>query len=625
MQAILFCDKMTDCIPMQDCPEALLPFCNVPLLAHLLRYMEKSGFESAVLLAADERVRRMLDGLKLQMPVRFARSLAALRAQSPTLLLRRLCLPDWDMGELYALCGKGAARLFHADGRPAYAELHPTGSALLEPEAAAVLEQSFFRRADNPGDYRTLQQALLAGGTGQRIGEGVRFGKESVIDSMTILGNDCIIGDGAQLEGCVLGDGVQVGAGAMLKNSVICRHVLVDRDAHLENGAVPEGAILPAHARLTQSRRLLVLPEDGICWREPRWNTPETALRAGAAVSVLSGTLAVGYSHPEGKSLAMAAAAGAVSQGARVWQIGQCALSQMLFAGRLTGCGAFLWVSGEQTIRLIPLGKEGAALSGVQTARLQRALESELSARIVTHGSVTDGSGMLPLWEEAVRTLLPETLPEIRVSCANPVLREAAERLFSGGEGEQITLTLSEDGTKAYAFSMDVGMLREEQLLLLAALSVCEMGEPLILPEYFHPAAEAFASGQHARVLRLRASSPAAEALYARQGICMDGVRLFAHVLRVLTQRKLNLRQAAGLLPKLCTVQREIPTELTRQEVESIAKQNPDTSVRIVLPPQGRLVRVRAHADSMETAAELCGLWEKKLKTADHLQGVSSD
>lgn len=619
MQAILFCDKMTDCIPMQDCPEALLPFCNVPLLAHLLRYLEKSGFEEAVLLAADERIRRMLDGLSLQMPVRSARSLAALRAQSPTLLLRRLCLPEWDMGELYALCGNGAVRLFHADGTPAYAELHPAGSALLEPAQTAALQASRFRRAENPGEYRALCRELISSGFAKhRIGEGVRTGAETEIDNTSIIGNDCIIGDRAVIEDCVLGDGVQVGAGAILRNCVICRHALVDREALLENGAVPEGTILPAHARMTESRHLLVFPEDGICWRDPRWNTAETALRAGAAMTVLGGKLAVGYGYPAGESLAMAAAAGMVSQGAHVWQAGQCTLSQLIFAGRLTGCEALLWVSGEETVQLLPFGGNGFALNGTQTSRLQRALDAELSARIADNGMLSDADGLLALWEESCRTLLPEQFPEIQVSCANPVLRTAAQRLFSGGTGERITLTLSEDGTRASAFSMEAGMLREEQLLLLCALSLQECGEPLVLPEDFHPAAEEFAARYNARILRLQNNTPsAALTLYRNQGVCTDGVKLFAHVLRVLHDRKLTLRQAAALLPKLCTVNRSLSTQLPRQAVENLSRQNPDTTVQIVFPPQGKLLHLRVHAESMEAAAELCGFWEKKLRLAE--------
>lgn len=613
MQAILFCDKVTTCIPMQDCPEALLPVCNEPLLTRLLYDLEKSGFESAWLLAADERIRRLLDTLSLQMPVQCARSLAALRADTPTLILRRLCIPEWEMGELYALSSREAVRLYHPDGTPACAELHPTGSPLLEPAAQAVVSQCRFHRADNPGSYRALQQMLLENGVKGRIGAGVRIGRDARIDEQSILGADCVIGAGAVIEDSVLGDGVQVGAGAVLRHCVICRHALVDRGASLENGTVPEGAILPAQAGMPRSRRLLALPEDGICWQEPRWNTPETALRAGAALTVLADRIAVGYSRPEGESLALAAAAGAVSQSAAVWQAGQCTLSQLLFVARETRCGAMLWVSGDVLLRLLPYGQDGQPLDSAQTARLQQALDAELSSRIVEEGRLADGSGLLPLWEERCRALLPAHIPQIRVSCADPALREAAGRLFSGGDGEEITLTLTEDGTGAAAFSLEAGMLTREQLLLLAALSFREQGEGMAIPAELHPAAEQFAMRFGVRLLRMHPGAVSAASLAARQGICNDGVRLFAHVLRVLDSRSLTLKQAAALLPELCTVRRTVVTALPRQSVEQLRRRDPSPDVQITMPPQSRLVRVLAHADSMEAAAELCGMWEKKL------------
>ncbi|MBR3629493.1 MAG: hypothetical protein IKN55_03365 [Oscillospiraceae bacterium] len=614
MQAILFCDKMTECIPLTDCPEALLPICNVPLLARLLRYLERSGFEAAVLLAADSRIRRMLDSLPLQMPVRLARSLTAVRSDTPSLLLRRLCVPEWEMGELYALCGREPVRLFTPDGSFAGAELHPAGSAFLEPEASVVPQHARFWRADNPGGYRALQQHLLGTGTERRIAEGVRIGKDAVIDSRTVIGADCVIGAGAQISGCILGDGVQIGAGAVIEDCVICHRALVDRDTVLQNTAVPEGVVCSAHAR---HRRMLRLePEDGICWQDPKWNTPAAALRAGAAMTVLDGALAVGCTDKAGESLAMAAAAGAVSQGARVWFAGCCTLSQLLCIGRMTGCGAFLCASGSGMIRLLPFGRDGAPLTTAQAERLQQALDAELSERIVDEGVLSDASGLLPLWEEQCRALVPAQHPEITVSCGEPLLRQAADRIFAGGTGGQITLALTADGTGAGAFTPETGMLTREQLLLIAALSVAEQGEPCILPADFHPAAEQFAMQEGIRILRQYTSSITAAVLSARQGILTDGVRLFAHVLRALAARKLTLAQAAALLPEMHTVRRTAVTSLTRQQVRAL-RRYAGPQMRVTLPPHSRLVRIQAHADSMEAAAELCAGWEQHLREAE--------
>ena len=196
------------------------------------------------------------------------------------------------------------------------------------------------------------------------------------------------------------------------------------------------------------------------------------------------------------------------------------------------------------------------------------------------------------------------------------MLRHAAERIFAGGTGGQITLTLTADGTGASAFTPEAGMLTKEQLLLIAALSVAAQGEPCVLPADFHPAAEQFAMRESIRILRQLPASVTASELASRQGILTDGVRLFAHVLRVLDARKLTLAQAAALLPEMYTIRRTAVTSLTRQQVESL-RRYAAPGMRIELPSHSRLVRVQAHGDSMEAASELCTAWEQHLREAE--------
>ncbi|MBD5142701.1 MAG: hypothetical protein K2K06_07385 [Oscillospiraceae bacterium] len=621
MQVILFCDKMTDCIPVKDCPEALLPVCNVSLLRYLLEYIQEKGFRNAVLLAVDERIRQLVDNMHLQIPVQFARSLAALHANTPTLLLRQLCLPDWDMGELLTLCNGGAVRLFHADSTPTFAELHPQGSVLLEPEQTEMTEYSKFQHIRTPAEYREMQQKLLTIRKFQRtrIGEGVKISRTAIIDELTIIGNDCIINRNVKLERCVLGDGVQIGAGAVLTDCVICRKAFIDEETHLENAVIPQGTVLQSNARTARTKQHCVLPEDGICEGLPRWNTAETALKAGASLTVIGNRLAIGYSHENAESLAIAAVAGAVSQGASVWLAGQCALSQLIAISKFTDCNALLWVQGERIMQIRPFRVGGFALTEQQSHRIWQALEANACERITEFGKLHHANNLLALWEDTCQKLLPEPEFEIHVSCANTQLRTVAQKLFSGGTGQRITLSLSEDGTKISAFSSESGMIRWEQLLLISLFSFQEQGEVLVLPEDFHPVAEDFASQYHAKITRLSDSnpSPAMLNLYQEQAVCTDGVTLFAHVLRVLKQKNQTLAQMAKILPEICTVQHELTTSLTRQSIEKLQRSNPDAKISIIMPPQSKLVRLRVHADSIETAAELCGFWEKKLRMSE--------
>ena len=617
MQAILYCDRKTECIPLRDCPEALLPFCNIPLLEYLLHYIEQKGFQKAVLLAPDERVRHLAESLNLKISIQYARSMASLRADMPTLLLRRLCIPDWDMGELFSLSSHDAVRILRQDGSPAYAELHPQGSVLLEPETQAVAKNSLFQYAHTPAEYRTIQQKLLSSVRTfrkKRIGEGVAFSNSAHADEITVIGNDCIIGENARLEGCCLGCGVQIGANVTLKDCVICSRAFIDSGTKLENAVIPENTVLYPDNATAKAKKHLVLPEDGICNTLPKWNTAETALKAGSALTVLGNRIIIGYSHRQGECLASAAAAGASSHGASVWLAGMCALSQLIWLAEITDCQVLLWIQGEKIMQIKPFNAGGFPLSEQQAHRVWQALEAETCCHALQSGTLRHAEALLALWEDSCRNLLPPPEFEIAVSCSNPSLRLTAQNLFSGGTGQRVTLSLSEDGTSISAFSSESGMIRYEQLLLLSLLSVQEQNQPLALPNHFHLSAEIFASQHHAEIKRVSSADSPEARLYRKQGICTDGIKLFCHVLRVLYQNHLSPAQATAVLPELCTVQHEMTTSLSRQSIEQFRLSNPDSRISIVMPVHSKLVKLRAHADSVEMAAELCGQWEKKIR-----------
>ncbi|MBE6850221.1 MAG: hypothetical protein E7504_00555 [Ruminococcus sp.] len=621
MHAILFCDGQVSCIPVNAMPEALLPYCNIPLLAHILRYCEQSGITDITLVGADRSTRRFADSLPVQPQLHYAEPADSLRTEAPTLVLRRLCLPQWDMGELHSFAAAAPVRLLHADGSPTDAELHSVGSTLSTPEKAVTVILSEFPRPETPSDYLRMQQNLLDAPRMShfRIGQGLRTGKQTEISESCVIGSDCIIGDHAVLEDCVLGDGVQIGAGTVLRRCVICRHALIDRQMTLEDAAVGQGEIVSTHSKTPQKRLFCVDEQDGIHEGLPRWNTVETALQTGAAMTALGMRIAVGYDRKTSEPFALAAASGAAAQGAQVWNCGVCALSQLIHCGKTADCDSMIWVHGDSVQYLTVRGADGFALTSAQNRRLLQALEGGLSTRIAECGKIHSAQAFHSLWESECRKILPEPRFTIEVCCGNPLLRETAQRLFSGGTGDRIVLNLSDDGTQASAFSTESGMISHDSLLLLSLLSFREKGEALALPAQFHPAAEAFAAHFGGRILRLHtpAVTPTAAKAFARQGVCTDGILLFCHILRILDTRHIPLAAAASLLPTMHTARREISTRLSRQTVEKLRRSNPDRAVRLELPTNSGILRLMAYADSMETASELCSLWEKKLRAAE--------
>ncbi len=609
MHVYLFCDKSADFLPMPSLPEILLPYGNIPMLSHILRYLESEHIPHVTLIHADAQVRRTAEALPLHMDLSYADT--PLRADAPALVLFRPCLPPWDFNALYALSGAAPVRL------SASAALLSTGAELAMLENCLYHEMPAFRPAETPEEYRNLQQKLAKDKKYRhfRIGQGVRMGKHVQISDSSVIGNDCVIGDHAVLEDCVLLDGVQIGAGAELRRCILCRHALIDRDVQLEDAVIGEGEILPSYRNTTIQRHFSLDTRDGIHEGLPRWNSISTALQAGAAMTAIGMCIAVSADTEAALPFADAAIAGAVSQGAKVWDGRICARSQLISIGKTAGCDALLWVQGDGVFRLHPYGKLGLPPDETQYKRILQALEAKFSTRIVPCGKRHDTQPFLTLWEDRIRHILPEHHAAVEICCGNRMLRKTAESLYSGGTEERIVLNLSEDGTTCTAFSQESGMVRHEQLLLLSLLSFREDGEALAIPAQFHPAAEEFAAWCGGRILRMHAPavSPMAAKRFAEQGVCTDGILLFAHILRILEMRHMSLADAVKLLPDFCTMRTEISTTFSRQAVENLRRRNPDRSIRIGLPDRFGMVQILAHAHSMEAAAELCDFWERRL------------
>ncbi len=620
MKAYLHCAEHAAVFPQRTCTEAMLPFCNMPLIAHILSFLEQQDFDAAVLLDADARTRAFVTELtgrqtSCRMDVQFAASAGLSPADMPALVLRRLCLPLWDMGELRSLGEADSVTLLQRDGTPAFAELHRIGSPLTPPAKTAAVSLSRFPQVQDAADYLALQRQLLARPAMERfrLGEGLSVGKDCQIGTDCVLGSDCILGDHVVLEDCCLGDGVQIGANVRLKGCVIGSGALIDRDVRLEGGIVPPGHVQTADSAAFRCTCTLHA-EDGFCRGLPRWNNAPTALQAGAAMTVLGKQLAIGCNTPAARGLALAAAAGAVSQGGTVWDAGICTLSQLVYVGETAGCEGLLWVEGDSVLRLEPRTAGGFPLTAAQRRRLERGLDGGISGRIGQQGRLEDAAPLLTLWARDCRRLLPAMPFDIAVSCGNAVMRQAAEGILPQGTGERIVCILSEDGTQVRAYTDAGGMVQWEQLLLLSLLALRERREALALPADFHPTAEDFAAKYGGRILRLhsRELTPAAAALYRKQALCTDGVRLFLHVLQVLAHRRLSLAQAVRLLPPMYTARRYFPLTSLGRSAERLRRASTDPAVQLEL--SGNALRMLVHADSMETASELCSFWEQSLQ-----------
>lgn len=126
-------------------------------------------------------------------------------------------------------------------------------TAFVHPEAVIIGDVAI-----GPGS--SVWPCAVLRGDGGRIAVGARTSVQDgavlhcTAELDTVIGDDCVIGHGAHLEGCTVLDGSLVGSGSVvLHRAVIGPHALVGAAALVAPGtAVPEGArALGVPARIT--------------------------------------------------------------------------------------------------------------------------------------------------------------------------------------------------------------------------------------------------------------------------------------------------------------------------------------------------------------------------------------
>jgi len=149
--------------------------------------------------------------------------------------------------------------------------IHPT--AFIHPDAVIIgdvrvgAESTVWPGAVLRGDYGTI---IIGERTSVQDGTVVH----AVAEFPTVVGNDCVIGHIAHLEGCTIHDGALVGSG-----SIVLHH------AHVHTGAtVAAGAVV---------RNRMIVPEDALAVGVPAsikdGASDRGAIASGAALYVANG------------------------------------------------------------------------------------------------------------------------------------------------------------------------------------------------------------------------------------------------------------------------------------------------------------------------------------------------
>ncbi len=455
-------------------------------------------------------------------------------------------------------------------------------------------------------------------GAGARVGAHAQLSECAVIGmnasvgaharvARSVVWEDAVIGNTAQLRGAVIGRGAQVGAGA----------------SAMEESALGDGAVLGARAVLDQGAKVwpgkridpCMRIKENLVWDgaarpaisagQVEASDPAAACLLAAAWGEASEAECVALAHdgsPEGVALCHVAAGSLVSQGRRVSMLGQAALPVLRTAQRLLKIDAGIYIEQKKLTLTDKLG-------GIPGRATQRKVESlvvrqdyprPFSRRVVRPETVQDAEAMYvaTLAASVQMGTSDDVRPQIAVFVktqyqAGLVVRVLRALGIRGRvsldepsiESWETGFILSADSETVSAFDSHGAPDEARQPLL--AYAALDGGEWIARMDAT-ASLEALAEARGAAVKRVSAAREAwADALIKadiRQfDLMFDGIYRMLMITSLLTRAKTTLRGLLSQLPAIYQYQERI---------------------ECALPDRGRLLRLLAEA---ETKAELSG------------------
>lgn len=128
--------------------------------------------------------------------------------------------------------------------------------ALLAGDAAIfghVMDGDYWRDIGTPESYLAANHDILAGKVGiesANSGKGSETSPTAFIDSLSVLGEGCVVKPNARISNSVLGPGVHVEEKAVIENSVIWPHCRISTFAEIDNAVIGRGSHIGRNARV---------------------------------------------------------------------------------------------------------------------------------------------------------------------------------------------------------------------------------------------------------------------------------------------------------------------------------------------------------------------------------------
>ena len=356
-------------------------------------------------------------------------------------------------------------------------------------------------------------------------------------------------------------------------------------------------------------------------------NSPRQSAFMGNSIGSCFNRAAVGRDSGS-LSAAMGLISGILSAGTDVYDAGECTAPEVYKTSRICGCDVCIYIRQDPLIKADIRGNGGLPLLEGENKRIGDTLGSEEMFIARSEGKLTDISGVREVYRQETEERL---IGSRRYSVAFCRSGQGGKRTASySGDKEEVTVSLSADGTKASLYTKSGGFISMDELIMIKCLEQFEKGENAALPFCFPCIADSFAKEHGCKILRYytahgNGSDEKARKLAAKQRFTLDGAYLAAEVLSYSDRVNEGLDVLRGRIPDHYTAKRFV--ELKEDKTKNIMRRfkgrfTPDGAVfeknssRVVMQPSssGKGVWLRAESFSMEAAAELCAGVEEKLR-----------
>ena len=508
------------------------------------------------------------------------------------------------------------------------------------------------------------------------IGRRVKIGDGAVIDKGSVLDDDCVVGEGAHINGSILLENSAVGNMSSLSRSVVCSGAVCKEKSMVFEGAVigsrsiigraarinpgikiwphkniPDGTVADMHVRFS-SGKSCSFGEDGIEGNTGTELTAELCTRIGAAAGTVfsknTDLIAVGCSDSNPSSAFLhAVASGILSAGLDVYDLGICRREVFNFGMTLGSIKAGIWIERENNNSRIHIVQDG----GLPSVRaVERGIENALASGDFTVKDSSSFGRLIPirdidtLYQSALRSMITVSAKEasstkITVESELSSQKDLLEKMLSRAgfqQGEDIIIRLSSTGV---ALCNPEGVcLSEPRVFGLCCMAELEKGNVAVgcgAPKIL----DGIAARHGTKLLRYltcpaddsdsEARKTAANQLWSR-----DMVMQALKAVNFLAENRFTVKRISELLPDFAVSSRTVPIHENPAgivgKIDSMSEHHP--SLRsgkigegIVLRTKGGYATLRplkkgdgikiiAEAETAETAEEICGFYEKLIQ-----------